>query len=178
MRSGAAPTWVTEWYSTGKACASTSATASAAGPAPRGARGDAGPGRLASALQHELALALRPQVARAHEHARAAVELLNVGEAQPRPDDGVPPVWLVGVDRAQPREQRARSVAPGAARGVGAQIANARVWSVARTAAQLETYSKGTEEDDIDTTVGLVAWWPLVDSLDGLAAGESRALRG
>ena len=38
---------------------------------------------------------------------------------------------------------------------------NARVWNIARTQSQIDTYKTITSLDKIDTTTGLLAWYPL-----------------
>jgi hypothetical protein len=53
--------------------------------------------------------------------------------------------------------------------GDGSGIFNARIWSVARSKAQLESSAFATTESSLDTTSGLVAAWPLTENLDGLS---------
>ena len=53
--------------------------------------------------------------------------------------------------------------------GAGSGIANVRIWSIVRTAQQIENYSKIITENNMDTTTGILAWWPLTQDLNGVA---------
>lgn len=56
---------------------------------------------------------------------------------------------------------------------VGGKIMNVRVWNIARTQSQIDKYKTKTSLNNIDTTTGLIAWYPLQSDTKDLISNTS-----